>query len=302
MSSSSVEWSGAAEAGALSGLGQMLRQTRQARGLDQADLARQLNLDVRLIDALEREDLSALPGPVYVRGYLRNLAQALKVDEAELLRSYVQLVGAPQPAQLRHTPPVEPMKAPRGTGKGLPWFKMLVVLLVLAAVIYAARFLPESVLEGQFGLALRDDTSAPVASLQPMEPSSVVLAPSIPLTIEPPPLAEQAPEPVVGEVVAVTPEPVAEPQPQTPAAAPQPALELRVANGDSWVQIKDASGRVVFEELLKAGTVRQVGGSRPFQIVIGNRAAMTLSLDGQTIDLTPYSRPNGKAFIAKLGG
>lgn len=301
MSSSSVEWSGAAEAGALSGLGQKLRQTRQARGLDQADLARQLNLDVRLIDALEREDLSALPGPVYVRGYLRNLAQALKMDEAELLRSYVQLVGAPQPAQLRHTPPAEPMKAPRGPRKGLPWLKMLFVLLVLAAAIYAARFLPESVLDGQFGLALRDDASTLPVSTLPIESSRVVLAPSIPLTIEPPPVVEQVPAPVVGEVVAVTPEPVTEPQPQEPVAQ-QPGLELRVSNGDSWVQVKDASGRVVFEELLKSGAVRQVEGGRPFQIVIGNRAAMILSLDGQAIDLTPYSRPNGKAFIAKLGG
>ncbi len=289
----------AATADGISGLGGVLRQARQTLGLTPADLAHQLNLDTRLIEALEREDKEALPAAVYVRGYLRRLAATLKLDEAELQQAYLRLVGTVEPVHLRHTPPIEAMKAPRGTGRRFPWAGLVLVLGVVAAGIYGARFLPEHWLDGPFGPPAEEGAMlSPVPTL-PVESASVPLAPSIPLDIEPPP--EQAPVavPMVGEVVAPVP---AQAEAQSAEPAAMRGLELRVTKGESWVQVKDAGGHVLLEETLKSGTVRQVEGARPLQVVIGNRAALTLSLDGKPVDLAPYGRPNGKAFITKLGG
>lgn len=290
----------AATTGGVPGLGALLRQARQALGLTPAELARQLNLDTRLVEALEREDVGALPTAVYVRGYLRRMATTLKLDEAELQQAYLRLVGTVEPTHLRHTPPIEAMKAPRGARHRFPWTGLVLVLGVVAAGIYGARFLPEQWLDGQFGQPSQEaGTLAPVLT-QPVESASVPLAPSIPLSIEPPP--EQAPvaAPMVGEVVAPVPTQSVEARPAEPAV--MPGLELRVAKGESWVQVKDAGGKVLLEGTLKSGTVRQVEGARPFQVVIGRTEGLTLSLDGKPVDLAPYSRPNGKAFIGKLGG
>ncbi|MGC8853893.1 MAG: DUF4115 domain-containing protein, partial [Halothiobacillaceae bacterium] len=100
--------------------------------------------------------------------------------------------------------------------------------------------------------------------------------------------------PVAGDVTA--PAPTA-PEPVAPAG-----LVLHTDKAESWVQVKDAAGKVLFEGVLKPGSTRQLDGARPFQIVIGRAEAMTLSLDGKPVDLAPYGRPNGKAFIARLGG
>ncbi|MEW6445540.1 MAG: helix-turn-helix domain-containing protein [Pseudomonadota bacterium] len=285
------------------GLGAILRKAREGRGLSQADLARQLNLGARLVDALERGDLSALPGPVYVRGYLRRWANALQLDESMLQRAYEQLAGSTEPSALRVTAPIGPMREPRPKRR-LPWLRILLALSMIGAVLYAARFLPEDMpgldfIDPPVTLSLSEsDGTAPTPLTPPPTSAQPPLALSIPAHIETPPAEHPAPTlaPVVGEVVTTL-----EPVKESPAPV-APALDLGAIGGESWVRIKDATGTVLFEGILKSGTTRQIDGKRPFEIIIGNAESARLSLDGQPVDLGPYRRPNGKAFIARLGG
>ncbi|MEW6764225.1 MAG: RodZ domain-containing protein [Pseudomonadota bacterium] len=277
------------------GFGTLLRQGRERRGIPQSELARELNLGPRLVDALEREDLTALPGPVYVRGYLRRLATALQLDEAVLQQAYLDLAGDPEPTVLRANAPVGPMREPRG-GRGFPWLKLILILLIIGAALYLARFLPDDLLnpEGASGV----DVSISPAPSVPLEAVSTPL-PAIPVTLEPPPAESTGPAPIVGTVI--------DHQDMPAPAAPDisdatPGLALSVTEAASWVQVKDSHGKVILEGMLQPGTTRELAGERPFEIVVGNAAATRLSLDGQPLDLTPYTRPNGKAYIGKLGG
>ncbi|MGB9671312.1 MAG: helix-turn-helix domain-containing protein, partial [Halothiobacillaceae bacterium] len=129
------------------GLGEMLRKAREAQELTPTALARQLNLDVRLIEALEAENLAALPAPVYVRGYLRQLALNLALDEGALLRAYQRLVGTMEPAPLRSTPPIDTMKPAHEDRRRWPWLAGVLVLGVAALGFYGASLLPESWVE-----------------------------------------------------------------------------------------------------------------------------------------------------------
>lgn len=279
-------------------LGEMLRSAREVQGLGQAELARQLNLDVRLIEALEREQLDALPAPVYVRGYLRRLAMNLGLDEQALLAAHERLAGAPEPAALRATPPIETMRTTVEGGRRWPWVVFGLVLAVLVLGFYGARHLPERWLEtlGKQEPGLSEPLPPPATTLPLPPPTSVPPEPPLP----PSPQAVQepapAPAPAVGEVV---PSPMPAPIPEPVAS---PGLELRASKGESWIQVKDAAGKVLFEGVLKAGGTRQVDGARPFQVVISRAEAISLTLDGKTVDLAPHVRPNGKAFIANLGG
>lgn len=274
-------------------LGGMLRRAREAQGLTPAELARQLNLDVRLIEALEAENLAALPAPVYVRGYLRRLALNLALDEGALLRAHQRLAGTTEPAPLRSTPPIETMKSAHEDGRRWPWLAGVLVLGVVALGFYGASLLPESWVE-----SIHEPAASVTAPPAPAATTTLPVPPSLPLPIEPPPPpaanAEPTPAPVVGEVTA--------PAPTAPEPVPPAGLELRADKAESWVQVKDAAGKVLFEGVLKPGSSRQLDGARPFQVVIGRAEAVTLSLDGKPVDLAPHGRPNGKAFIARLGG
>ncbi len=68
--------------------GRRLRIARQARGMSQADIAAQLHLSSTIINALETDEHERMPGPVFVRGYLRNYARLLGLDENDVLSEY----------------------------------------------------------------------------------------------------------------------------------------------------------------------------------------------------------------------
>src|SRR4051812_41616584 len=67
----------------LADLGDLLRQARQAKGVSLAEAERDTKIRSKYLAALEDDTPSALPGPVYARGFLRNYAGYLGVDPDE---------------------------------------------------------------------------------------------------------------------------------------------------------------------------------------------------------------------------
>ena len=72
------------------GLGARLSTARAAHGLSLGDVARQLKLSVRQVEALERDDYDVFASQVFVRGFLRNYAKLLRID----LDSQIAQLGA----------------------------------------------------------------------------------------------------------------------------------------------------------------------------------------------------------------
>ena len=58
--------------------GTRLRLAREAAQLTLDDVAQQLKLARRQVVALESDDVAALPGPTFVRGFIRNYARSSK--------------------------------------------------------------------------------------------------------------------------------------------------------------------------------------------------------------------------------
>lgn len=77
-----------------SGLGAELRDARLARGLSLEDAQRATRIARRYLEALENEDFSVLPAPVFARGFLRSYAQFLGLDADTLLARFP---GEPRP-------------------------------------------------------------------------------------------------------------------------------------------------------------------------------------------------------------
>jgi cytoskeleton protein RodZ len=88
-----TEASAAADAGTGRSIGAQLAAARKARNLDIELVATELKLDVSTIRALENDDRSALPAPIFVKGYLRSYARLVGVPEEELVRAYSAQVG-----------------------------------------------------------------------------------------------------------------------------------------------------------------------------------------------------------------
>jgi len=60
--------------------------------------------------------------------------------------------------------------------------------------------------------------------------------------------------------------------------------------GDSWIEVRDASGTILHSGTNRAGSSRVVQGTPPFRLVVGNSANVVLEQDGQAVDLAAHTR------------
>ncbi|MTD33582.1 helix-turn-helix domain-containing protein [Paludibacterium denitrificans] len=72
------------------GVGFLLKQAREAAGVSLADVAARLKLSMRQLEAIEADDFQSLPGPIFVRGFVRNYARFLALDSEPLMRRLEQ--------------------------------------------------------------------------------------------------------------------------------------------------------------------------------------------------------------------
>lgn len=79
------------------GAGQLLRDARLAKGLEVTDVAASLRLDVRAVKKLEADEFDKLPGPTFVRGYLRSYARLLDIPAGPIREAYERHQSTPPP-------------------------------------------------------------------------------------------------------------------------------------------------------------------------------------------------------------
>lgn len=90
------------------GPGKLLRDIRIAKDLDIARVASLLHLDVELLESLEADDYTRMPGTVFVQGYLRNYARLLDTPAQPILdafSSYRPAGAAESDLSMRHLKP-----------------------------------------------------------------------------------------------------------------------------------------------------------------------------------------------------
>ena len=113
-------------------LAERLVAAREARGIDLLRAERETKIRRTYLAALERGDYAALPGAVYVRGFLRNYATYLGLDPEEAVAQWHRdaPAGVPEPAIVMP----QALTAPR---KGLVLSSGLVVAAVVTLVVLA---------------------------------------------------------------------------------------------------------------------------------------------------------------------
>ena len=69
-------------------IGETLREARMRQRLDIADVERQTKIRAKYLRALENEEFSMLPGPTFVKTFLRTYAELLGLDPHALVEQY----------------------------------------------------------------------------------------------------------------------------------------------------------------------------------------------------------------------
>jgi cytoskeleton protein RodZ len=263
------------------GPGASLAHARQALGWSVVEVARQLKLHPRQVEALEKDAFDRLRSPIYVRGFARNYARLVGADVPALMRALDE--RCPMPALVPPDPLLD-----IGVGATLPSadrpsrrYVRIALGVVLAVAIVA-------VVDRIWSPFSSEQAVAPAAVTTPVEPSPLLGAG-----------AEQpaGPEAPAASGGSISPVPATGESP--PAAAPAPqsqtpaARTVRLAfERESWVEIRDASGQVILSGVNRAGTEQVVKGLAPLAVVVGNASGVRVDYEARRVDLQPHTLVN----------
>lgn len=67
-------------------------------------------------------------------------------------------------------------------------------------------------------------------------------------------------------------------------------------DGDSWVEVRDKSGKIIYSQLNLKGSQEVIRGTPPFSLVVGNAARVKLFYNDKPVDLAPHT----KVDVARL--
>jgi cytoskeletal protein RodZ len=264
-----------------SGFGGRLRDARERRGVSLRQIANSTKISVGVLEALERNDISKLPGGIFGRAFVRSYAIEVGLDPEATIREFIAqfpndsvIAGHPASGQVEDHVAVESERQTAGT---FLWL-LVISVPVAAGLLYFATL-------GRRAPA--ESLPAPIAAPASEPPAAVEPQPA-----PAPPVAEQPPALVVpgapaAPVVKVT-APAALPAQSSPAASPASASPE--TSGDAltvsltakrpcWISAT-VDGQKSIERLLQAGEQQTVTVRREMVLTAGDASALALQFNG----------------------
>jgi cytoskeleton protein RodZ len=275
------------------GPGQKLHEARMRARLSAEQVAETLNLSIQQIAALEENDFARLPGPTYVRGYLRNYAQLLGLQPEEIIESYASVNGTHGATRPSTLTPEREVTTRDGTVR-FATFLVVGILILLSVVWWQGR--SSRLIATESGMQMQgQSTETKVAPEQREMASAPTISGEVGDTATSPSASAGAAEPPVPDVAAEP--PIADVLSQesglasSAPAAPHDTAQLVLHTRDtSWADIRDASGNKLLYMLVPAGRRITLSGVPPFTVFVGNPEGVGVEFNGKYIDAAQFKR------------
>jgi len=196
----------------LRNLGSLLREERERRGLSLEEISDKIKISKSCLAAIEEGDEARLPHPVYAKGFIRNYARLLGIDNEEFLDSLSQIYTHEE-APLQHVSLLEEIPEDDAAGASGRATTLRIKRVALAVALVVLVVAGVWLVHGLFGSAPKTE--------QPAEPVTSQASPPVATSQSAPaaPVAEPAPTP---QAENTQPAPAAT-SPTAQTAAPQSA-------------------------------------------------------------------------------
>ncbi len=308
--------------------GSLLKKARQKSGLSLSEVATELYMSVRKLEALERDDYGALPSAVFVHGYIKKYSAIVKEDEDALLASYDQYLKTQReinPASMQVNIGVEKRKK----------YSFLSLKWLVPAGLFAAS-VSILVIVMSFTQQQRPDFVAEVNEAEQLPESPVSELDSNVLdemASELDSIRDQNDDPIASAELALARElnasGIQEPENQ-PAEAPTNNQQTNTSAGvdadvgqgvsssvafasdemldelffriseDCWIEVSDSNGSKIYSNLANAGQTVSLDGEGPFSVMLGNARAVELSINGESVLInTRPGRDTARLIVGK---
>jgi cytoskeletal protein RodZ len=114
-------------------IGPTLREARMRARIDISEVEAETKIRAKYLRALENEEWDLLPGPTFVKSFLRTYADALGLDSRALVEEYKLRHERLSEVEMQPIAPLGPDRRPRNASPGIPraylvWGLILVIL------------------------------------------------------------------------------------------------------------------------------------------------------------------------------
>lgn len=256
-------------------VGERLRRGRLDARKTLEQVATETKIQLWILEAIERDDFSRVPGGVFIRGYLTAIACAVGVPPSEVLAAYLpEVLPPPAPVPVPAPPPdVTDRPATR-----LWQYVVIAAMVVGAAILWRNMTRTNS----EVATALAPPPSATTPSRTPASPSS-------PAPADPRPV-ESGVTATTGATSATVPEKPRSADASTTTTAPF-VVQLH-ANDEVWIEAS-ADGERKAYQLLEQGQELRVEGQKEVRLLVGDAAAVSYTINNRP------GRPLGGAGVVR---
>jgi len=299
-------------------LGQVLAAERERQSLSRADVAQRLHMSAYQVEAIETGDYTRLPRGTFLRGFVRNYAKVLGLPADDAMRLLVESgAGVGRPGIVVPTQNIR--FDPLADRLSNPYVKAAVIATVALAVGFAAMYWWLFVRTAPPAAARKPSVELASAPVAPAAGPASVIAPSAPAFPPEVTRAEAAKAETARAETAKAESAKAEaakaeaaradaakaeaarlarviaakaeaPKAERPKVVTDASILKFRFKGESWVEIRDAKGRILLSRLNAPGSEAEVAGKPPFNVVVGNAPEVQLFYNDQEFDLEPHTR------------
>ncbi len=250
-------------------IGEELKQERERRGLSLQEAHEATKITVQSLAALEGDRFESFPNKVYARAFLRDYANFLCLDSAQLLTRYEE----------KWSPSVEPERVEaKKSGSGLRKLAYGLVVVIIAGGIGAGVYFSWPSIKRQMHSRPAHHST---------ERTGVAVLPKAP------PVAPPKPETPV--------KPEAKPKPEQPAVTDKAVLEV-TAILPVWIGVK-VDGQTAYQAVLPKGQTKTFEGKKKVFIRAGMAGAVQLKFNGQPQpSMGTFKSPGEKEFALPVAG
>jgi cytoskeleton protein RodZ len=265
--------------------GSKLREARERRGISLRDIANATKISIAALEALERNDISRLPGGIFSRAFVRSYAVEVGLDPEATIHEFIDAfpqdsvtVGHPTSDEVEDIVATESHRRIAGTV-----VRLLAVSLPIAALVL------------YFGTAGRRAQRAGDASPGGLLVSPPAAAPVA--TPDPPATADRVPPPATDPGARSAPSPIASPAAPPPSSEAPDLLTIGLSVRTPCVVSAIVDGRKAIDQVLRPGDQRTIEVRREIVLTVGDASAVVMTLNGA--GARPLGKP-GEVVTARL--
>jgi len=274
--------------------GDLLRDERLRRGLNEEEIADQLNITKHYLKSLEANDYGRLPSAVFIKGYLKKYAELLELDPDKILSLYYKFLS----------PGVNIESKNIGFRKKIRLYIFKIFVSIICLLIFCGCILLYNYISGG---------SEPIEeAMIPLRPDMEVFgnnfSSDIAIIVEnqridrfPLSMNYDLEEKLEYQIVASA-EEGEEIRPETTRdnikIVSNGSDFLRISFlGNSWIEVNDSFEKRIYRDIRLAGDILDIKGDAPFDIFFGDAPNIKVFFNGIEIDIAEKIRIDNSARL-----